>query len=200
MISVSIIFFAYDYLINGLKRKYILSILCATLFHYSAVICLFIPVAIKFVKLNGCVIVFSLLVSYIMGIYLLPMLLPKIPYLGGYSIYLMDGNASGSFSRILLNLFFIFIYFSCDTRGLNFYFKLFFVGIILYNSFAFSPAVARIALYFIVSQLILLPSLSSKYYWNTILLKIFPLLYASIYYFMMLNVNSGEVVPYKTYN
>ena len=197
MVAISIILFCFDYLRNKQYKKYIIGILCAMLFHYSAIFCLchiWIIKRIKITTINALLILSS---TYLMGLYVIPLLIPHIPLVGHYSAYLMDTTSSGSATRILLNAFFIFILVSCDKRKIEPYLNLFFVGIVIYNLFAFSSAVGRLALYFTCTQLFLYPMMTSRYVVNSFTLKLCSFIYASTYYFLMLNANSGEIVPYQ---
>ena len=197
LIAISIIIFIYPFLEKGYIKKFSLGVLIAMLFHYSAIICLFYPIIIKKVNINVVNSATILMVSYICGLYILPQLLPSLPFFGRYSVYLMDGVGSGSITRILLNVFFIFIIATSKKHKVNNYLKLFFVGIVSYNLFAFSSAVGRVSLYFTCMQLLLFANIDSSFSLNRCVLKLFVFLYATIYYFTMLNANSCEIVPYK---
>lgn len=197
MIAVSIILFCLDYLEKNKIKQYIIGVFCAMLFHYSAIFSLLHIYIVKRVKLTTSFIIVILSLTYIFGLYIVPALIPHIPLVGHYSAYIMDAQSSGSITRILLNVFFIFIIISCNTDKIQSYLNLFLVGIIIYNLFAYSSAVGRLALYFTCTQLFLLAKLDSTYIFNTYTLRSFSFIYATIYYFIMLNANSGEIVPYK---
>lgn len=197
MIAVSFVFYSLLFLEQKKMKKFYILIMMASLFHYSALFCLIFPYYLRKIKLSLPLVLTFIVVTYIAGVYILPIIFSKLPFIGKYSFYLMNDSASGSLSRLLLNIFFIFIYATCHYAKKNIYLKLFFAGILIYNILAFSPAAARLALYFIVAQLSLFPFLDSKFYWNKIALKTLSFLYASIYYFTMLLANSGEIVPYE---
>lgn len=197
MIAVSIIIFSLHYLENGKNIKFYISILAAMMFHYSSILCFLFPFIMKNIKLSNTWVIFSLLFTYACGVYIIPRILPLLPYIGRYSVYLMDGAGSGSITRLLLNFFFIFIYSTSNNHKLKKYFTLFFIGIVIYNLFAFSAAVGRVALYFMCTQFLLFSTIDSRYKFNTFMLKLCSFIYATVYYFTMLNANSGEIVPYK---
>ena len=197
MIAVSIIIFSLYYLEKGKNKKFYLGVLTAMMFHYSSILCLSFPLLMKKMKLSTFGITFSLLFTYACGVYIVPRILPALPYIGRYSVYLIDGSGSGSITRLLLNLFFIFVYSTSNNHKLKRYFTLFFIGIVIYNLFAFSSSVGRIALYFMCTQFLLLSTIDSRYKLNTYMLKLCSFLYATIYYITMLNANSGEIIPYK---
>ncbi len=197
MIAVSIILFCINYLENNKKKHFIVGVFCAMLFHYSAIFCLSFIWIMKKVKVSIKMASILLCITYILGLYIIPMLIPAIPIVGHYSAYFMDTGSSGSVTRILLNIFFIFILASCNRKKVKSYLSLFFVGIVMYNLFAFSSAVGRLALYFTCTQLFLYPMITSKYRLNDYTIKLCSFVYATTYYFLMLNANSGEIVPYQ---
>lgn len=197
MIAVSIIIFSLYYLEKEENKKFYLGVLAAIMFHYSSILCFSFPLLMKKMKLSIWGVTFSLLFTYACGIYIIPKILPSLPYIGRYSVYLMDGSGSGSITRLLLNFFFIFIFSTSNNHKFKSYFTLFFIGIIIYNVFAFSSSVGRIALYFMCTQFLLFSTINSRFKFNTFMLKLCSFIYATIYYFTMLNANSGEIVPYK---
>lgn len=197
MIAISIILFVLEYLEKNRIKYFITGVLCAMLFHYTAIFCLsFIWITQK-VKVSITNASITLCLTYIFGLYIIPKLIPLIPIVGHYSAYFMDAESSGSVTRILLNAFYIFILITCNNEKVKSYLSLFFIGIIIYNLFAFSSSMGRIALYFTCTQIYLLPKIDSTYIFNTYTLRLFAFLYATAYYFMLLNANSGEIVPYQ---
>lgn len=197
MIAISIILFVLDYLEKNKIKHFVIGVICAMTFHYSAIFCLSFIWIIRKVKVSISNASIILCITYILGLYIIPQIMPLIPIVGHYSAYFMDAESSGSITRILLNVFFIFILASCNNKKVQSYLSLFFIGIVIYNLFAFSTSMGRIALYFTCTQLFLLPKIDSTYIFNTYTLRLFAFLYATSYYFIILNANSGEIVPYK---
>ncbi|MBQ4588437.1 MAG: EpsG family protein [Bacteroidaceae bacterium] len=197
MIAVSIIIFCLEYLEKNQIKKYIAGVFFAMLFHYSAIVCISHIWIMKKNIMSTINTIIILCLTYILGLFIIPKLITSLPIVGHYSAYIMDAESSGSVTRILLNAFFIFIIISCNNKKVKSYLNLFFVGIIIYNLFAYSSAVGRLALYFTSAQLFLYANLNSTYIFNTYTLRSFSFIYATIYYFIMLNANSGEIVPYK---
>lgn len=198
MIAIGIIFYAFDYLEKGLWKKYVFSVIIAMLFHYSAIICVSFLWIINRKTLSLTKAFFILCISYCFGMYIIPILLPLIPYIGKYSIY-FEGESSGSLTRIMLNGFFLLLFISCTLGKIKNYILIFFVGVIFYNLFSFSPAIGRISLYFSCSQLILFSRLDSVYYGNKVILRVLTIIYGTVYYCLMLKVNSCEIIPYNLY-
>lgn len=196
MISISIIIFSLYYLELGKNKKFYLGVFIAIMFHYSSGICFMFPFLMKKIRLSIWGVSTALVLTYIGGIFIIPKILQALPYIGRYSVYLMDGEGSGSITRLLLNVFFIFIFATSKNSKLKKYLTLFFVGIVAYNLSAFSTALGRIALYFMCTQFLIFTTIDSTYKLNSYLLKLSTFVYATFYYFTLLNANSGEIVPY----
>lgn len=198
MIAVSIIFFSYKYLFEEKnKKKFYLGIATAMLFHYTSIICFTIPWLLRKVRLSISIMFPLIIITYILGIYIVPRILLSLPDIGHYSAYLMKGESSSSITRLLLNLFFLFIYICSRRNNIQNYLKLFFIGIIFYNIFAFNPSLGRMSLYFTCSQFLLFAKMRSRFIVNQYMINTAAFIYASLYYFLMLNSNSCEIVPYK---
>lgn len=197
MIAVSIILFCLDYLEKNKIKQYVIGVFCAMLFHYTSIICLFHIYIVKKVNISIKNATIILCFTYILGLYIIPVLIPSIPLVGHYSAYIIDAQTSGSITRVLLNAFFIFILACCNNAKVKPYLCLFFVGIVIYNLFAYSSAVGRLAIYFTCTQLFLLEKLNSAYTFNKYTLKLFSYIYATAYFYIMLNNNSGEIIPYQ---
>lgn len=195
LIATVIVFYGLYYLINKRNRYFYYCIFFATLFHYSSLFCLIIPLMYKIRRLSFSTTIFLLFFSYFCGIYVIPNILSFLPYIGRYMVYIERGGvASGSLSRIFLNLFFIVIYYYLHR---NKYISFFFWGIVMYNLFAFSPAVGRIAVFFMISQLYIVSDMGHLKKKNRIQVKSLFLLYGFIQFFTLLSANVSEVVPYK---
>ena len=167
------------------------------LFHYTSAICFTIPLLLKKIKLSIWVMIPFMIITYILGVYIVPKILISLPDFGHYNTYLMKGESSGSITRLLLNLFFVFIFICCRKNKIQNYFKLYFIGIIFYNIFAFNPSLGRVSLYFTCAQFLLFSQMKSRFVINNYALNTAALLYATLYYFLMLNSNSCEIVPYQ---
>lgn len=199
MIAVSFAFCGYHYYLKGCIKRYVVLILFAALFHYTALFILLVPFVLQRLQISAELVLFLLPLTYIMGIYLIPALIPNLPIVGKYAYYFIeDARGNVSLTRLVLNLFFIFIYLGIKKdKILTFYIKLLFVGICIYNLFSFSPAVGRLALYFMISQLYIYSHIESKFKSNIKMVKLSLLLYGVFYFSMMLLSNSCEILPYK---
>lgn len=195
MIAVGIVYYALGFLPMKKWKLYFIFISIAFFFHYTAIISFLFPLVIK-LKLSVFKILLFLILSYIAGLYIIPIVFSLLPFIGKYSAYIVD-NASGegSFTRLLLNIFCVLIL--IGSKKQNIYMTLFFVGVVFYNLFAFSSAIGRIALFLTVSQLILFSNFHSSLPMNNVLVRIAMIAYGVTYYILMLNANICEIVPYS---
>lgn len=198
MIAVAFIFSAYNDYLNKNKKWSYFKFCIASLFHYSALLCLVFPFIFKYVRINtskACVI---LPVTYILGIYFIPSLIPHLPLVGKYSVYLLhDIDASFSIPRLLINL--LCVFFIITSYRNNNQLKLFYAGIICYNLFAFSEVAGRCALYFMSSQMILFANLICVHTTNKRILNMATTSYGLVYLFVLLLNNNGEILPYSNH-
>lgn len=198
MIAIAIVFSGYNDYLHEKKKAYYIQILIAVLFHYSAIIGLAIPFILKYVRLEVEKTILILPLTYFLGIVLIPNIVEYIPVVGKYSKYLLgDATVSFSIPRLLINcLCLLFISTSCKNDSLL---KLFYVGIICYNLFAFSDTIGRCALYFMSSQMILFTNFQSLHVGNKTILSVVALIYGLVYVSVLLINNNGEVLPYSNH-
>ena len=198
MIAIAIVFSAYNDYLHEKKKSFYVQLFIAVLFHYSAILGVAIPFIFKYIRLDVTKTIVILPMTYILGIVLIPHLVQYVPIIGQYSVYLLgDATASFSIPRLLINfLCILFISTSCRNDNLL---KLFYLGIICYNLFAFSETIGRCALYFMSSQMILFTNFQSLHVGNKTLLKVVSLIYGLVYVSVLLINNNGEVLPYSNH-
>lgn len=194
-IALSIIFYSYPF---WEKKQYKGAAFCtvlAMLFHTTAGVAFLIPFVSK-LKLRFGLVLFALPISYLFGAVVMPNIIPQLPIVGKYATYIEVSSANMSVTRLLLNVFFVLLF--VQGRGIvqNFYFKMFFVGIVAYNLLTFSPALGRCALYFMFSQLFVFGNLV-HYKMNTIPVWCMILFYGVFYCLLLLNENNCGIVPYE---
>lgn len=194
MIALSIIFYSYPFWENSSYKKAFLCTILAMMFHVSAFFAFFIPL-LKKIKMQTALVICILPITYLLGALVMPSIIPQLPIEGKYDAYIETSEANMSITRLLLNAFFVLLFLLSHGKGKNLYFKMFFVGIILYNLLTFSPALGRCALYFMLAQLIIFSNLS-RYRMNTIFVWCVLLFYGLFYYLTLLNENNCEIVPY----
>lgn len=195
MIALGIVFFSYPFWEKEQKKKAIAYTALAMMFHFTAFFAFFIPL-VKRVRLNVGFVFLALPMTYLLGALVLPSFIPMLPIVGKYSSYIeVNSNANLSITRLLLNAFFLLLFIQARGVSKDIYFKLFFIGIVLYNLLTFNPAMGRCALYFILAQLIVFSNLS-RYKLNTIFVWCMILFYGLFYYVTLLSENNCDIVPY----
>lgn len=194
MIALGIVFFAYPFWEKEQKKKAIACTVLAMMFHFTAAFAFFITL-VKRMRLNVGVVFLALPVTYLLGALMLPSIIPMLPIVGKYSSYIEASNANLSITRLLLNVFFLLLFIQARGASKDIYFKMFFVGIVLYNLLTFSPALGRCALYFMLAQLTVFSNLS-HYKLNTVFVWCMILFYGLFYYVTLLSENNCDIVPY----
>ena len=182
--------------------KFYVCVIIALFFHTSAILMILLPLVNK-LRLSIFLSTSLLLLTFFLGSF--NVLVKFISLLGifdvyrGYTEVLLLPDSSFSLTRLLINLLLIFLLFTVDLN--NFYLKVFFIGVIFLNIFSAVPYIARISQYFLISQILLYPTISfirgKKY---GILFRGLLYIYALVVFFFSLNANIAEVVPYKFFN
>lgn len=206
-IAMPLVLIGFSYLLRDRIRPFIGFVLLAMLFHTSAIFSL---VVLLFYKRDSSILINKgvLVLSFFIGLTpLIPLLMSAFTSifdalgLEGFSMYISETSdfreGGFSLSRFLLTIYGCLILLLLDERLL--YVRIFILGIILLNLFAFQPAIARLAQYFICIQIILIPNIPVyiKNERNVSPLRIISLVYMVITFFYLLSANVGEVVPYK---
>jgi len=213
MLAVSIIFFAYYYVINKKFIKYASFVLIASLFHKSAFLCLFLYFISPKNK-NGISQLKS--ISYYLFIISTPVVVPLIAicipnisaYLGVYEKYaLSDGQKHLNFLLYILPMIiFLIIYrkkLTCQNYKYEFYVKLMFLQIPIQYLGYYVSYVDRLSVYLSISQIVLIPviirliSNNKEKYFVTCGLILWYLFY---YIVMFIVLKSNGVYPYNFIN
>lgn len=194
MIALSVVFYSYPFWEKGFYKKAILCTILAMMFHVSAFFAFLIPL-LKKVRMQTSLVICILPATYLLGALVMPSIIPQLPIVGKYETYIETSAANMSVTRLLLNVFFILLFLLSHGKGKDIYFKMFFVGVIIYNLLTFSPALGRCALYFMLAQLIIFSNLS-RYRMNTVFVWCVLLFYGLFYYLTLLSENNCEIVPY----
>jgi len=207
-IAASLIGFSYRYILENKKGKYILMVLLATLFHYSAPIALVLlfinHFKEKFYKNKKTIILKITLIILISFCTIKWCIYPFITA-SRYQGYI---NSSGIMSATMLNeipLLILFLAYYNKSKVINkkypFYFFLFFVKLVIEM---FSPIVgtARFFWYFSLSLCFLLPSTvkMNKNWVERFVLLLFTVLYCLIYSYYSYFGNSYRglfMLPYR---
>lgn len=197
-ISSSFILLAFYFLSQRDKRKFIVSIIIASLFHKTALVALLILFFNK--TFSKKIYLYSLFISVLVGIIFINQLLSVLLQI--YPNYLFISLKSNLFKSILnvvlLNGFFIF--FLNFIKEKNIWFNLFFLNVIVYNIFALIPFSERLNIIFGITQVMFFASILDN---NKLIKKqkdiIFLLIccYSLIIFLMNFIKGNGDIHPYN---
>ena len=202
MTSISILILSYTYLYDKRIRAFLILVIVASLFHKSSLIALLLLFFYKDkVQFSHPVASLLLISSFIIGGFNL-----AAPLLGQLEVlfpekYLARANeetivgSSFSISKLLLTVFFIYIYGKIDKRDL--YLKIALLGIVLFNFMSFSVVALRIAYPLTTAQILLYSSTPFVKVKNDKQLNLIILAYAVFLYYYMLVHNISGVLDYK---
>ena len=193
---------AFYYLSKKRVKRYFLFIFIAFLFHATALVGLFAYILNK-IKLNKKKQILLLSITFVVG--LTPIVqqgmaftLHFLPdYLYQYILESEKARAGFPISRFLLTSYAIALVALLKEKTL--YVKLLMLGICLLNLFDFQPVIGRIAQYFTIIQIAIIPNISVliKRKKNAKALKRVSYIYMLVVWIYLLLNNVAEIVPYK---
>ena len=206
-LAMSIILFGSSYLIGEQKYLFLIFVLIATLIHFSAVMCILFYFVEK-VEVKDIILYLLLLLSLLVGIMGINLDFLELSIYESYSDNLSVSDA-GSLNRIVMRgiLTIFAVYFVYKKNDVNlFVLKMFVLSICVSNiSLNMHPFISRASHYFTMFQPIFYSAYFGDIFLNpktiskkTILLYSLILIYL-IYWVYYLNINSGEIVPYRFY-
>lgn len=196
-VAINIVLLALVALIKQKRLYFILLVLVASTFHYSALVIL--PVLlVNRISSNNAVLISITAISMISGLLLPSYILSIIKstiysYAFNYSL----GNFFGNFLSLLMyNSLFLFILLTTKDKEIKF--KLFFIFIILLNLTARIPFGNRLLLYIAIFQIIFYPyyiaSLKSKNQNYKVLVILVFITFFYIHFYRIFG--AGEITPY----
>lgn len=170
-IAQGFVFLGVYFLIDKKKYHFLLSIISATMFHFSAILLLSIffinkisklPVYIWFAGIVGSLII---PLSFLFGI--IEKIAALFPYYGSYiendNFKQANSISAGVLYQVLFELIVLFFYRNfAKTKIEILFFHLFFIGAIMYNMFYGNLFLSRIVVYFLFFQPIVLSIILSK--------------------------------------
>lgn len=205
--AVSIVLYAYNFLAQDKKLKFIALIILASGFHVSSLIALaalFISkVKIKSFKFISSTILISLILGFIMPVNALMMLS------GDYSHYLNDVDGSGLrtahrlYLALILSIFWSILLLICtffirrETKD-NFWVKMYYIAILVNNICMRAEQGLRIVWLFSIAEIIAFPiivkrcTLKDKWVMQVIIS-----VFLAVFFFTLFITNSADVWPYK---
>lgn len=191
--------------------KFIITITCAAIFHYSVFGMILILFAVRTVSVSYRFVTLTVIITFLIGFLGLTdnlrSLIELLPF-EKYAHY-ADYKADAAFDRLNVYLFLvpkcimcILLYRFMPQKDSPMFMKLYFGGTILSNLFISISLIGRLVLYFNIFEIFLLPNMVYLQQ-STILrlrLRIIVVLYGLIYFAYYLATNRGEVVPYALFN
>jgi len=169
-IAISFFLIAIIFIYERNWRKYLLAILLGFGFH-SSIILLLPFYFINRIKFNIPIVVLLIIFSVFLKFYGLE-LLKAIPIFDRYMIYIINKWGPGYinyfilFNALLMLLTFLFIYFEKNNNIDGFertLYKIYLFGALLYGPLMFSEPATRICLYMIITLIVLIPNIVSKF-------------------------------------
>lgn len=176
-IAIFTLLWASKYLLNGERKKFLLTILLCSFVHYTALVCLsfFFLVKVKRVSLYLSVFFVLSFLTYLVfksfgGISLIFRLMSVPEVYQAYLDYPYEENA-GFGIRVWLELayvmFFIALAYKRDfSKNIVFYNFIFCIGILLNFAFLEVPILSRLANYFYFFSILAIPSLLTELKFN----------------------------------
>lgn len=216
-IAIALLLYALQYITKDKNdyKRYMFVALIAFLFHYSSIF-------VSFVYVFGAVF-FNKIYSWV--VYLLLILLSlfiSLTHSGKYFISVMPGHFSvyadltydiSPIKLLVVNFFFLFLLYHKDEfvkeKLARYLFNSMFIGLVIFNVFSDFVYVSRLAQYFLIAEIILIPMYlySIKNIFNrTVMIIIFLLYYIAIFNFSLYKEKSSHegylahmLIPYKNY-
>lgn len=202
-LAISFVIVGYTYLPN--IKKFIICILVATSFHFSAIFSLG-ALFYKILVMKRSLVIVSLLVSFLLGLVLNDDLFALLA--GPYAQYLesdfgyRENLTSAVVLVIFMDILFCWCFFtSTDNFKQSIWTKIFFFAIILINITLQLQLGARVILYFTLVQVLYFPNyFNHNIVKNKLMLKSIIIAYVAIVFMKILilgNLGEYSVYPYK---
>lgn len=207
MFAVSILFYGYAQLYKGYKWRFLISVVLATLCHFISIVSLIILFVDK-IKLKSVFwVLISVLFSCVVGLVVSDSFFITIA--GDYAGYLVNSFSSGfrDENRILLSMLlaigwsglftFIYIYIDRNLRN-NFWFKIYYIAVIINNLTLRMELGLRVVLLFSIVEILVFPMFLLQ---NRMKQRFLPIVLVNmalaIFFFIFLWNNSAGILPYR---
>ena len=200
--AVPFVLLSYYYLSISNIKKYLLCIFIATMFHFTALISLVVwPLSMMRIKKDPLILL--LMMSFVIGMTPLAQWITQLlsQHFSAFSFYATDSqeyrSSLFSLSRLLLNIYTLFLL--TWLREKDNMLLILVIGVGMLNLFSFQPVIGRLAQYFTIIQIIIIPSLPSLVIKkkNNQALVLGSLAYMCLTWLYLISSNVGEVVPWK---
>lgn len=202
-LAISLVIAGYTYLPN--LKKFLMCVLVAASFHFSAIFSLF-ALFYRFLVMKCGIVIIILLISFLLGLVLNDELFSLLT--GPYAQYLDSdfGYRENLISAVILVIFMDLLFCWCffTSTGAfkqSIWTKIFFFAIVLINATLQLKLGARVILYFTLVQILYFPNyLNCNIVKNKLLLKSIVIVYVAIVFMKILilgNLGEYSVYPYK---
>ena len=202
-IAISFVLLSFYFIAHGNKKWGLVSVAIAILFHYYAFVALVVMLLLQKWEVKKKLLLVVLGITFLLGV--TPAIQQLIHYSSGFIPMLSnflgtvhEGRSElFSFSRLLLNIYVVFLL--LVLREKDSMLTIFAVGVCMLNLFAFQPVVGRLAQYFTVIQIIIVPSIPemAKQKKNVGIYTLISLVYMLVSWTYLIFSNVGEVVPWE---
>lgn len=205
-LAIAIVFYAYKYVINKDFKRWLIFILLAYVFHSTSL--LFLPfyflINTKSNKLRFLIVILTMVLSY--NYINIINYLSNTSLFNHYGLYATEMNNTAN-NRMFFVDFLLLIYFLLNKKNISkidensdIYIFLFSIGIALELTGFFNPYVKRIAEYFLISRVYLLPQipLSQKKAKNKLLHTILIFTYCLLIFVISVYIlKQANIIPYR---
>lgn len=204
-LAMSVVLLGYSFLADDNKQLFLVTVMLATLIHFSAILCL-VFYFVDFISINLKMKIACMIFSFILGMIGLNLnFLQNFSAYGSYAENLssVDGLSVGRFlMRIVMTLLGIYFLYKnkVDNKVIV---NLFFLSICAENlAVNMHHFISRPVFYLSMIQPVFyslyFSSSDAKFYKQPIFYAL--LIAVSVFYIHYLSINSGEIVPYKLAN
>ncbi|BAS67698.1 MAG: EpsG family protein [Gammaproteobacteria bacterium] len=199
--AVAIVFYGIKYIFQRNFFLYVVTVILASMFHYSAIITIVIYFLNR-INLSR----FTSIVLVVTSFFVTPILFYVMTQIPRYAVYASYNSGAGvgmQLFLLLMSVVFIFFCNSFKTIESRFYYNVFIVGVCTYNAFIFvGDVAARISYYFIIYLILLIPELQyrfkkKQFYFVVILFSIF--MYSISFYLSFKEPTKNFLVPYQLF-
>lgn len=209
-IAISFFVLAVYYFEKNNMVKFIITIICAAMFHYSAFAMILMLLVLRPFSFSYKFVMTCLILSFLIGFSgitdKLRYLIELLPF-EKYAHY-VDYNADESINRFNVYLFLVpknimclLLYKYMPRKSNPMFMKIFFIGMLLSNLFISISLVSRIVLYFTIFEVFLLPNMVylQENQRLRMTLRLIVLGYGLVYFAYYVATNRGEVIPYAIF-
>lgn len=203
--AIAVVFFSFYYVIKKNVLKYILIILLATLFHYSAVIALPIYWVYNYclmvqIKNKHLILVFIIgFVSFVCFPFILQALIDWGLLASKYLRYADDTNKAHTINLIILGILYLTIKFQAiRKKNNNIIFLFLIIVLFMYLCGVYNDVATRVAWYYLLFASLLILKFAKQMRSATFLQSWVVLLFAFQFVYLSITTNFADAIPYTS--